>query len=158
MSSRCCAPYSAALSHSSCGLTGASVPVFGGALQWYFLVPSLHCLGDQPYIILVPGGKNRSVSRVMSNHLSTSVVSASLSHCPYCEKKLPLIQRLFGSEFCSRSHRSAHASQQQEMFLARLYMGDGFVADRPTPSPPLCTSPVVTEKIEPPDFSCFIKC
>jgi hypothetical protein len=94
----------------------------------------------------------------MSNHLSTSVVSAGSSHCPFCEKKLPLIQRLFGSEFCRRSHRSAYASQQQEMFLARLHMPDGFVADRPIPSPPPRTSPVVTKKIEPPAFSYFIKC
>jgi hypothetical protein len=111
------------------------------------------------YFILVPGVKAiQSASFVMSNNLSTPVVSADRSRCHFCEKKIPTIMRLFGSEFCSSSHRSAYAHRQQEMFLARLHMRDRLVADRPIPSPPVRKSAVVTVTIDPIDFSSFIKC
>ena len=71
-------------------------------------------------------------------------------HCQLCGTKLSIIQRLFGSRFCRRSHQSAYAHQQQDMFLARLQMPD------PIPSPPLRT--VMETAIEPLRFSSFIKC
>jgi hypothetical protein len=94
----------------------------------------------------------------MSNHLSTPVNVAGRSHCQFCERKLPIINRLFGSGFCSVSHQSAYVHRQQEMFLARLHLHDRFVADRPIPSPALGASKVVAGEIEPIVFSSFIKC
>jgi hypothetical protein len=94
----------------------------------------------------------------MSNHLSTPVAAAGRSHCRFCHRKLSLIHRIFDSEFCRSSHQSAYAQQQQEMFLARLRMHEGFLADNPIPAPPLATSKAVTLEIEPIAFSSFIKC
>jgi hypothetical protein len=109
------------------------------------------------YLILVPGAI-QSASFVMSNHLSTPVVSADRSRCNFCEKRLPIIMRLFGSEFCSPSHRSAYARRQQEMFLARLHMRDHLVSDSPIPTPSLRKLEVATATIDAFDFSSFIKC
>ena len=72
-------------------------------------------------------------------------------HCRLCGKKLSIITRLSGLGFCSSSHRSTYAHQQQEMFLARLQMPDSI------PSPPLRTAMEVTT-IEPIRLSSFIKC
>jgi hypothetical protein len=94
----------------------------------------------------------------MSNHLSTPVAGAGRSHCRFCQRKLSIINRLFSSEFCNRSHQSAYEDRQQELFLARLRMHESFVADNPIPSPSLAASKIVMREIEPIAFSSFIKC
>jgi hypothetical protein len=93
----------------------------------------------------------------MSNHLSTPVAVTGRGHCQFCERKLPIINRLFGSGFCSSSHQSAYAHRQQEMFLARLRMHEQFITDSPNPGPRVTVS-IVTAEIEPIVFSSFIKC
>jgi hypothetical protein len=94
----------------------------------------------------------------MSNHLSTPAAGAGRNHCRFCHRKLSIIHRIFDSEFCSGSHQSAYAHQQQEMFLARLRMHEGFVADNPIPAPSFAMSMTVTPEIETIAFSSFIKC
>lgn len=94
----------------------------------------------------------------MSNNLSSPVASSDRSRCQFCEKKLPIIMRLFGSEFCSPLHRSAYAHRQQEIFLARLHLRDHLVSDTSILSPVLRKSEVTTVTIDSIDFSSFIKC
>jgi hypothetical protein len=93
----------------------------------------------------------------MSNHLAPPAVAGD-RHCQFCAKKLSIMNRLFGSGFCNGSHQLAYAHRQQEVFLARLHMGDPVVAEHPIPRPPLRTPRVETEKIDPIVFSAFIKC
>ena len=42
-------------------------------------------------------------------------------HCLYCEKPLPLLQRLKGdAEFCSKEHRRIYQKEHNQLALARL--------------------------------------
>jgi hypothetical protein len=90
----------------------------------------------------------------MSKHLLTPVTGAGSSHCHFCERKLPIMQKLLGFGFCNLSHKSAYARQQQEMFLARLNM----CTDSPIAGAPLRPPMIVPANIEPIPFSSFIKC
>ncbi|MEO7651801.1 MAG: hypothetical protein ABIZ80_15155 [Bryobacteraceae bacterium] len=45
----------------------------------------------------------------------------SQMHCLYCEKPLPLLQRLRGdAEFCSKEHRRIYQKEHNQLALARL--------------------------------------